>query len=40
MLGGLKMFRSLASQGIFCFDGEWTDILESFRAVAGPLLPW
>ena len=31
MLGGLKMFTSLASQGVFHFDGEWRDrILESF----------
>jgi len=30
MLGGLKMFTSLASQGVFRFDGEWRDILESF----------
>ena len=29
MLGGLKIFRSLAPQSVFSFDGEWTDILES-----------
>jgi hypothetical protein len=34
MPGGPKMFRSLVSQGVFRFDGEWTDILESFP---GPL---